>query len=414
MKKILRIGILLTLISSVLLSCADKCTDTFEVTEYIPIVHQVADVRNSFEVLEPTDIKEPGKLYVYNDLLFVVEKYKGFHIINNSNPSAPVRIQFIGLAGCTDVVAKGTYVYANNGNDLVTIEALGNQYNLVDRIKNVFDLFETHNEQIEIGFEVEKTWVTSEEYNCEKPRWFSRQEDWDLTGNSADQGSSGRGGSTARMAVVENYIYAVDRRELMSIDVSNPSAPGPVVKNNIENWNEIETIFPMGDYLFIGTTTGMEIYNFRQNPASPTYEGTAEHIRSCDPVVVEGDIAYVTTYGGNLCSGGANLLQVFNVKNPKNPERLATYGMTHPLALGIDGTTLFICEGEHGLKIFDASNPNKILDNKLADLPGLQANDVIPLNGILIVTANDGVYQYDYTNPRNLTLLSKLYDLKTE
>jgi hypothetical protein len=85
--------------------------------------------------------------------------------------------------------------------------------------------------------------------------------------------------------------------------------------------------------------------------------------------------------------------------------------MSYPLGLGIDGSVLFICEGDFGLKVYDATDPKAITSNKLSEIKGISPTDVIPLNNLLIVTAKDGVYQYDYSDPNNLVLLSKVYDI---
>jgi len=39
---------------------------------------------------------------------------------------------------------------------------------------------------------------------------------------------------------------------------------------------------------------------------------------------------------------------------------------------------------------------------------GPETYDVIAMNGIALVVAKDGLYQYDYTDTANLRLLSKL------
>ena len=82
--------------------------------------------------------------------------------------------------------------------------------------------------------------------------------------------------------------------------------------------------------------------------------------------------------------------------------------MEFPSGLGIDGTNLFICEGQFGLKVFDASDPLTIGDNLLHSFEDIHAFDVIPFNNILIMIGNDGLYQYDYSDSENLELLSHI------
>ena len=65
--------------------------------------------------------------------------------------------------------------------------------------------------------------------------------------------------------------------------------------------------------------------------------------------------------------------------------------MSHPHGLGIDGTTLFICEGTFGLKVFDYSDIYNIDDNLLVQRTGFHAYDVIPFNNILLLIGDDGL-----------------------
>ena len=76
--------------------------------------------------------------------------------------------------------------------------------------------------------------------------------------------------------------------------------------------------------------------------------------------------------------------------------------------LGIDENILFICDGDAGLKIYETTDPMTIDDNILAHFPEIQAYDVIPINGVLILIGEDGIYQYDYQDIENIQLISKI------
>jgi hypothetical protein len=82
--------------------------------------------------------------------------------------------------------------------------------------------------------------------------------------------------------------------------------------------------------------------------------------------------------------------------------------MTNPHGLGIDNSTLFICDGDDGLKAFNASDINTIDKNLLAHYKDINAYDVIPFNNTLIMIGADGIFQYDYTNPKDIKLLSTI------
>jgi hypothetical protein len=82
--------------------------------------------------------------------------------------------------------------------------------------------------------------------------------------------------------------------------------------------------------------------------------------------------------------------------------------MDNPHGLGKDGNTLFICDGNSGLKVYDAKDVMKIDENKLAEYKNINSFDVIPLNGTLLMIGTDGLYQYDYTDPKNVRQISRI------
>jgi len=124
--------------------------------------------------------------------------------------------------------------------------------------------------------------------------------------------------------------------------------------------------------------------------------------------VVEGDYAYVTLRDGELCPNnpGNNQLEVIDVSDLTNPKNIGIYNMINPQGLGIDNGNLFISEGDHGLKVMDASNPHNVKQRR--HITDIKAFDVIPYNGVLMITGNDGIVQYDYSDINNLKHLSTI------
>jgi len=169
----------------------------------------------------------------------------------------------------------------------------------------------------------------------------------------------------------------------------------------------METLFKLEDKLFVGTTTGMLIYDI-SNATQPRQISSYDHITACDPVVVDGQYAYVTLRTGTMCANGQNLLEVIDISSITNPYLVKSYPMFNPHGLGIDGDLLFICDGAAGLKIYDKSDPLDIINNKLAHYPDFDTFDVIPMDGILMLIGEDGIYQYDYSDPLNIVQISHL------
>ncbi|HSI90241.1 MAG TPA: hypothetical protein VK927_03950 [Adhaeribacter sp.] len=203
----------------------------------------------------------------------------------------------------------------------------------------------------------------------------------------------------ARFAISGNHLYAVDNTKLNIFDISNPGQPQK--QGEMPLSFGVETIFPYGDHLFIGTMSGMYILGI-QNPAAPSHVAYYQHVVSCDPVVTDGRYAYVTLSSGTTCMRAVNRLEIVDLQNLANPFLLTEYPMTNPKGLGIDGTNLFVCDD--GLKLYDATD---VMNLQQKQHFNINAYDVIPDNGHLLVIGADGFYQYQYQN-NSLSLLSKI------
>lgn len=408
----------------------DKCTQEMTWVEFTPVYMSYEEMRAAVETQGPRDLKVPGKIYYYNQHILINELGEGVHVINNSNPSNPVNVGFIRIPGNYDMAVKGDRLYADSYIDLVTIDIsdLSNARE-ISRIEEVYPWGMQHQGlwgDPNLGVVVRWNQTERKEmFDCNntnvgwgRPNVFmqgTREFDAALISangpvksSSASGGGevqTGVGGSMARMTLAGDYLYAVTPTSLFSYSIADLS--NPVKASEVQvGWN-IETVFPFNDHLLIGSATGMFTYSL-QNPASPTFVSEFSHVNSCDPVVAEGDYAYVTLRSGNACAGFTNQLEVLNISNMATPYLVATYPMYNPHGLGISNGTLFICDGTEGLKVYDASDPLKISDRRIAHFPGIQAFDVIPLNSILLMIGEDGFYQYDYSDLNNIRLLSSI------
>ena len=77
-----------------------------------------------------------GKIYYRDPYIFVNERYKGVHVINNTDPSHPVNEGFILAPGCIDMAVKDNILYLDNAVDLVSFDLDARQ--VTQRNRNVF------------------------------------------------------------------------------------------------------------------------------------------------------------------------------------------------------------------------------------------------------------------------------------
>jgi hypothetical protein len=86
--------------------------------------------------IEVTEMKNPGKIYYRHPYLFINEKYKGVHVIDNTDPVKPVEKGFIVAPGCLDMAVKGNIIYLDNAVDMVSFDLSTKE--VTKRITNVF------------------------------------------------------------------------------------------------------------------------------------------------------------------------------------------------------------------------------------------------------------------------------------
>jgi hypothetical protein len=406
----------------------DKCQQEFTYIHYEPVYMTFEELRASGQAEAARDLVHPGKLYYKTGFIFINEIQEGIHVIDNRDPSNPQNIAFINIPGSHDLAAKGNVLYTDSYTDLVAIDISDpTNTRVLERVEDVFPYGMWHDglsADVEYGVAID--WIESEiteEIPCGSSggigigwgvgpwRNTFMMEDVAVLANNASntqfggsgEVSTGIGGSMARFTIKNDYLYTVNMQGLRSFDISNLAQP--VAQEEVFMGWGIETIYPYADYLLIGSQNGMFIYGL-DNPAMPNELGRFEHVRSCDPVVADNDVAYVTLRGGTPCEGFVNQLDVLDISSPRNPQLMASYPMTEPYGLGIKDDILFICEGEHGLSVYDATDKYAITDNRLAHFKKIHAFDVIPLINVLLMIGQDGFFQYDYSDVTNIKELS--------
>lgn len=403
--------LMLSMLLSYLAGCMkDKGALTY--TLYLPIKKSMATIRAEVKVATSQTIKDAGKIYTIGNTIFLNEKNKGVHVIDNSNPANPINKAFINIPGNYDIAIRNNVLYADCYTDLIALD-VSNITNIavISYLADVYPERRYNNGfYADSGFVVvdyiKKDTTVDASFNAKHYYMANFGLDASFLSSSSNGGAPfiGTGGSMTKFTIVNDKLYSVNNSYLFAIDIANPYATNFLNKNSLAlGIGTPETIYPFQDKLFIGSTAGMYMYSIA-NPNAPQLIKTFTHATGCDPVISDGNYAYITLHSGTRCNGIANELDVVDVSNIQSPTLVKTYSMTSPKGLAKDGSWLMICDDS--FKVFDASNPANIILKKSISISN--SYDVICKNNIALISAKDGLYQYNYSDINNIQLLSKI------
>lgn len=412
---------------ALLASCSDQCEEIRKLVYYEPVYSTPAQIKAAVTLQVPQEMSQIGKIYFKDGYLFINEIGEGIHIIDNRAPAHPKNLSFLKIPGNYDLAIRGNTLYADSYVDLVAFDISDlAPIKEVNRIEGLFNKYMTMGFVVSSELGILTDWKKVESVNVQESDCRAIYQPWSgiyyndgiaLTASASSSfnkqsafaptpsSNSGIGGSMARFTISGDHLYALDGSNLDIVNVSVETKPEPRKEFPLA-W-DTETLFPYTDKLFVGSRSGMYILDLAI-PEEPSLISQYQHVRSCDPVVVEGDFAFVTLRSGSTCEGFTNQLEVIDLTNLKSPQQVAVYPMTNPHGLGIDQGTLFICDGLDGLKAYDATNVKAISQNQLAHYKNIQALDVIPFQQVAMVIGKNGLYQYDYSDLKNIKLLSQM------
>ncbi len=411
----------ITLLSLIFTGCIkDTCHRTYTYTYYVPVYETIEKVKTNIKSNAPKDIQNPGKIFIIDHYIFLNEIDKGVHIIDNSYPASPKNVAFIDIPGNMDMAVKENVLYADSYADLVTID-ITNPLNVVVKkyMENVFPFRSYGN-----GFAADLTkkivdWIkrdTTIIEDCggsnliitDASVFYMASSTQRSNTSTASVSPIGQGGSMARFALLNNYLYTVDYSDLNIFNISN--GINPTFSNKVQVDYHVETIYPFKNKLFVGSNNGMFIYNVEPTPDNPLKIGEFTHVRACDPVIADDSFAFVTLHSEDNCLGFNNELDVVKLNNLVDASLAKVYNLVSPHGLSKDGNILFVCDGSAGLRIYNAADPLNL--QLLQQFPDTETYDVIANNNTALVVGVDGLYQYDYSNLNNIHLVSKIDILK--
>ncbi|MBS1656206.1 MAG: hypothetical protein JSU05_15240, partial [Bacteroidetes bacterium] len=388
----------------------DNCHQSRTYTWYTPVYSTKQQVRDGIKSSAATDLQNTGKIYIRGNYIFLNELNKGIHVIDNTDPSRPVNKAFIAIPGNIDLAVKGNTLYADMYTDLTTIDITDPLNIQLKKITpGVFPYRYWGGDFSADTSMIITSWVrhdTTVKQSCDES-WLVYLRGGVLFMDNMSQSASntaaspyGIGGSMAKFAVMNDYLYTVSTSALDIFNISNNA--DPVHKGSFTIGWSVETIYPYRGKLFIGSQAGVYMYDVA-NPENPSMISQVIYpinnwcVR--DPVVADDNYMFETRRTQTVCDGTINKLYVMSVTNPASPVLLNSYDMKNPKGLSKDGDLLFVCDGDAGLRVFNTADINNL--QQIKNIMGFETYDVIANNHIAIVVAKDGLYQYDYSTVSN-------------
>ena len=389
-----------------------------DVAYFVPQYETTAQLAAKVTVESPKDYAEAGKIVTYQNYIFINKPNEGIHVVDNSNPASPVNLYFINIPGSLDLTIIDDHLYSDMFSALVvfdisdvtlpdliedfTVEEVFyyNPYRTLDNVSRPEVGYDyTQYESIDDSRGIVTGWeVEIRQEPLEDQILYLRLEDTAIAETTSSDQANGfsevsTAGSMTRFLPIDRYLYTINFNELVLFSIGDNYQPSRFAR--LDTGTQAETLFQLNNLLFVGSTTGMLMYDVT-SPSNPNYLNSIEHFRSCDPVVADENYAYVTLRGGTNCFTETNELQIIDIRTPEELSVVARQVMFNPHGLAIHQDYLLVCDGSAGLKVLDVSNREQ---------PEILSTDNIPFAYDIIVdfpsalVVGEGVlYQYDLSN----------------
>ncbi|HHH54255.1 MAG TPA: hypothetical protein ENK91_11395 [Bacteroidetes bacterium] len=135
MKLMFKLNFVLFFLAAIFSSC-DKETVTIE--GMAPVYIDPLDF-TMIKSIEAQPFEDLGKIVYDGKFIFINEKFKGIHIVDNTDPSNPKNIRFLQIPGNTQFTITNNILYADNSIHLLVID-ISNIYDIkvLNYVENVY------------------------------------------------------------------------------------------------------------------------------------------------------------------------------------------------------------------------------------------------------------------------------------
>ncbi|MFK8056475.1 MAG: LVIVD repeat-containing protein [Saprospiraceae bacterium] len=414
---------LLAIVAMVLATACEKdsCEQSWTQVVAVPVTLDRTTVQNEIEIVPAMDLCLGGGIYAYGDFIFMNRLNEGYHILDNSNPEAPQNVAFLKVPGATQMSFVDGKLVSNCYADLVTLELDGIlSARLLSSTPNFLldeNTLPVDDGLVVVGYEDQSVEFTQ---SCDGSIVGQWQDDAVFISGEIRNNSGGFGfgtpsvntaGSMSRMAFNGNLLYVIGTSRLSTYSLQNNLLVN--TNNQQQSWG-METVVVRGNFLYIGSQSGMHIYNLN-DAQQPAYLSTFVHFTGCDPVSVVGNIAVVTVRDGRSCgSESGNVMFILDISDKSNPTELTRVNMNNPRGVALYNGYIYLCDGDAGLKVYDLEGgPVTSVDQRQRQVFNDDSmTDVAvlpyPAGDILLTVGDDHLSQFSISTTGALAITSRV------
>lgn len=127
-------------VCTLLVSCDPRYREPL-LSKYVPVIMARESLERSVVFHTSESIKEPAKIYYKDKYIYISERFKGVHVIDNTDPKNPVNKGYIAVLGCVDMAIKNNTLYVDNAVDLVAIDISNISNSKIEVKKRIINAF---------------------------------------------------------------------------------------------------------------------------------------------------------------------------------------------------------------------------------------------------------------------------------
>lgn len=197
------------------------------------------------------------------------------------------------------------------------------------------------------------------------------------------------GSNGESIATLDDYVYIGATQGLYVIDVSDPAQPGERAFHDLAS-----------------TASGVTsadgfIYFFNQGHLYTVNSTQPTQIFAHQPIAVEGWIGDMIVQNDLVYLVNSSALQLWRLLDKETPRQIGLYpveGMGR--ALAIEGRYVYLVDSDEGLRIFDAANPDALVEVSAFQTLGVTCNLQIACASAWVLAGfNGGVHWIDTSDP---------------